>query len=182
VLRPVLIAALCLSLTGCASIGVFSNERSSAQALSDANATLAIKSRMGRSEGFYLRDVDIEVTEGVVLLSGEVPRPEDRIEAERIAWSSEAVQQVGNEIHVGGRDGARSDARDEYITQQVRARLLSDPGVRSVNYNVEVHRAIVYLLGVARSEAELDRASRIASLVPDVERVVTYVRVAEPGR
>ena len=46
-----------------------------------------------------------------------------------------------------------------------------------MHYNVETHQCVVYLLGVARSQVELDRASQIASLVPDVERVVTYVRI-----
>ena len=63
------------------------------------------------------------------------------------------------------------------VDEMVRARLLADSGVRSVNYNVETHQGVVYLLGVARSQVELDRASQIASLVPDVERVVTYVRI-----
>ena len=167
-----------LALAGCTStVGLFTAERTGNQTLQDVNATMAIKTRMSRTEDFYLKDVDVEITEGVALLTGEVPRPEDKIEAERIAWTSAYVDQVGNEIHVGARDTFKASARDEFITDQVRARLLADSGVRSVNYNVETHQGVVYLLGVARSQVELDRASQIASLVPDVERVVTYVRI-----
>lgn len=167
-----------LILTGCTStVALFTPERTGANALQDINATMGIKSRMARTEGFFLSDVDVEITEGVALLTGEVPRPEDRVEAERIAWSSEYVDQVGNEIAVGARDTFKANARDEFITDQVRARLLGDSGVRSVNYNVETHQGVVYLLGVARSGVELERASRIASLVPDVKKVITYVRV-----
>jgi len=171
-------AALGLALAGCNTVyGLVGDERTGARTLQDANASRAIKSRMSRADGFYLGDVDVEVTEGVALLTGEVPRPEDKIEAERIAWTSESIAQVGNEITVGAREEFSGRANDELIAQQVRARLASDSGVRSVNFNVEAHQGVVYLLGVARDQAELERAARIASLAPDVRRVVTYVRI-----
>ena len=174
---PCLLAAA-LALGGCTStLGLMTDERSGTRTLQDINSSRAIEARMARADGYYLSDVSVSVTEGVALLGGEVPRPQDKIEAERIAWTADTVSQVGNEIRVGGRDALADDAQDALITQQVRARLLADTGVRSVNYNVETLRNVVYLMGVARSAAELDRAARIASLVPDVEKVVTYVRV-----
>ncbi len=176
---PLLLSILtALAVSGCVStLGLMTDERSGTRTLQDINASRAINARMGRAGGYYLSDVNVSVTEGVALLGGEVPRPQDKIEAERIAWTADTVNQVGNEIHVGGRDGLADAAQDALITRQVRARLLADTGVRSVNYNVETLRNIVYLMGVARSAAELDRAARIASLVPDVEKVVTYVRI-----
>ena len=78
-----------LLIAGCTStVGLFTAERTGNQTLQDVNATMAIKTRMSRTEGFYLKDVDVEITEGVALLTGEVPRPEDKIEAERASASN----------------------------------------------------------------------------------------------
>ena len=72
-----------LSLSGCAltTAGVKKgDERNFARSLNDVNAARAIKARMRRAEGFDLGGVDVEVAEGIVLLSGNVPTQKDRIE------------------------------------------------------------------------------------------------------
>ncbi|WP_417469202.1 BON domain-containing protein [Maricaulis sp.] len=172
-----LLPLLCLSaiLAGCSAI---QPERSIGRELDDTNASLSIKAAMLRSEGFALDGVDVEVTEGIALLTGTVPREDDRMMAECLAWSSVAVRSVANEIGVGPSNGLRDRSRDAWITQRVRAQLLSDRDVRSVNFNVETYAGRVYLLGVARSRGELERASAHAALVGGVVEVISYVRVA----
>ena len=162
-------------LSACAAI---QPERSIGREIDDTNASLSIKSAMLRVEGFVLDGVDVEVTEGIALLTGRVPRVDDRMMAECLAWSSVAVRSVANEIEVGGANALRDRARDAWITQRVRGRLLSDRSVRSVNFNVETYAGKVYLLGVARSRGELERVSAHAALVNGVVEVISYVRVA----
>tara|TARA_R110000744_G_scaffold84678_4_gene165735 strand:- start:43542 stop:44225 length:684 start_codon:yes stop_codon:yes gene_type:complete len=172
-LLPVLCAIA--SLAACSAI---QPERSIGRELDDTNASLAIKSAMLRSEGFALGGVDVEVTEGIALLTGAVPREDDRLMAECLAWSSVAVRSVANELEVGETSGFRDRSRDAWITQRVRGQLLSDRNVRSVNFNVETYAGTVYLLGVARSRGELERVSAHAALIGGVVEVVSYVRVA----
>jgi osmotically-inducible protein OsmY len=164
-----------LVLMGCASM---QPERSIGRELDDANASLSIKSAMLRSEGFALEGVDVEVTEGVALLTGTVPREDDRQMAECLSWSSVAVRAVANELTVGEASGLRDRTRDAWITQRVRGLLLTDRSVRSVNFNVETYHGRVYLLGVARTRGELERASSHAALVDGVDEVISFVRVA----
>ena len=52
--------------------------------------------------------------------------------------------------------------------------------IRSVNYTVETVDHSVYLIGSARSEAELDHATDLARNVRGVRRVVSYVEI-RPG-
>jgi osmotically-inducible protein OsmY len=163
-----------LALMACSTI---QEERSIGRELDDANASLSIKSSMLRSEGFALEGVDVEVTEGVALLTGTVPREDDRQMAECLSWSSVAVRAVANELTVGPASGFRDRTRDAWITQRVRGLLLSDRSVRSVNFNVETYDGKVYLLGVARTRGELERASAHASLVEGVGEVISFVRV-----
>jgi hypothetical protein len=62
----------------------------------------------------------------------------------------------------------------------VRTELAFNPDVRSVNYTIETANKSVYLIGSARSQAELDIATNAARTTPDVKRVVSYVEV-RPG-
>lgn len=165
-----------LVLSACAAV---QPGRSVGRGIDDFNASMQVKSAMLRSEGYALNGVDVEITEGIALLSGTVPRVEDRLHAECLTWSAPSVRSVVNEIEVGNARGVADTARDAVITQQVRGRLVADSDVRSVNMNIETRDGVVYLLGFARSEGERERASRHASLVDGVERVVVLLRV--PG-
>ena len=165
---------LTLTLAACAAV---QPERSIGRDIDDTNASLSIKAAMTRAEGYALDGVDVEVTDGLALLTGTAPREEDSRQAECLAWSALAVRAVENEITVANASTLRDGARDSWITQQVRGRLLRDRSVRSVNYNVEAENGRVFLLGVARTRGELERAAQHASLVDGVTDVITFVRV-----
>lgn len=176
-LRHIALAlVLPLALSACTSL---QPGRSLGRGIDDFNASMQIKSAMLRSEGYALEGVDVEVTEGIALLSGTAPRLEDKVHAECLTWSAPAVRSVVNEVEIGRSRSAGDTARDAVITQQVRGRLIADRDVRGVNINVEAREGTVYLLGFARSEGERERATAHASLVEGVERVVVLVRV--PG-
>lgn len=170
-----LAATLSTSLVACSTVQA---ERSAGRQLDDFNASMAIKSAMLRADGYVLERVDVEVTEGVALLSGSAPRPEDRVFAECVAWSAPSVRSVSNQVDIGAGRGVRDTARDAWITQSVRARLAADRTVRSVNYNVETHAGTVHLLGSARSVEERDRAAAQASMVDGVIQVIDLVQVS----
>jgi len=165
-----------LILSGCAA---FEPGRSVGRQIDDFNAVTSLKSSMLRSEGYVLGGVDVELTEGVALLSGTVPRDEDRLYAECLAWSAQGVRSVSNQINVGHGRGFNQASRDAWMTQQIRARLASDRTIRSVNYNIETHQGVVYLLGFARNSDERDRAAAHIALIDGVERVVVLVRAPE---
>ena len=187
--KPILacFAALIMlsAVSGCAvtSAGVKKgDERNFVRSVNDVSAERVIKARMKRAHDFTLKGIDVEVAQGVALLSGNVPRQEDRIEAARIAWSAQNIDQIGNEIHVNGRQGLVRNTKDGVLEKSVRTRLTVDKYVKARNFNVETHDGIVYLLGVARDERELDRAARIAATTRGTREVITYVRVANGGR
>lgn len=169
-----------LSLSGCQVVtaGIKKgDERNFARSLNDVNASRAIKARMRRVEGFSLGGVNVKVAEGIVVLSGNVERQEDRIEAERIAWSAPKVFQVGNEIQLKGKQGFVRNTKDGILNQSVRARLIANSNVKARNYNIEVNDGIVYLLGVARSPEELALAAHTASTTRGAREVISYVRI-----
>jgi len=178
-----IISALSLSLllSACAvtSAGVKpGDERNFSRSLNDVSAERVLNARLKRAEGFNFKKVDVEVAEGIVVLTGQVATAEDRIEAERIAWSAPHVQEIGNEIRVGAQDsGFLNGAKNNVLGSSVRARLIADKSVKSRNVNIEAENGVVYLLGVARTAEELERTAYIASTTKGVREVVSYMRV-----
>lgn len=99
--------------------------------------------------------------------------------AEDLAWSSRRTQDLANEIIVEAPGGTLANASDELISARVRARLLGSSSVKSSNINVETYNGTVYLLGIARSEDELQRAAEEASYAGGVQRVISYIRLRD---
>ncbi len=114
---------------------------------------------------------------GRVLLTGRVPTPEMKADAMRIAGAEHDVRAVYDELEVAPPEGVWDDAKDAWITTRVRSEMVFDPDVKSVNYTIDTANGSVYLIGSARSQAELERATRIARYIPGVKRVVSYVEV-----
>lgn len=129
---------------------------------------------LAHSGDLYL-DVHLQVQNGRVLLSGTVPTPQARVEAVRIAWMPDGVREVINEIELSD-DSSFSDlARDLWIMTRLRAKLLGDKDVNSLNVSIESVNQSVYLIGVVHSEDELNRVVGHAKTVPYVRRVVSYL-------
>lgn len=185
--RLVLAAGLlALPLTGCiaaavgtaGAVGVTAvQDRTVGQAVDDATASNEIKAKLLTQDGFG--EVDVEVANGLVLLSGRVNSPEQRVQAENIAWSSALTQDVANEIQIQRPGGFFANVSDEVITARVRANLIGSSTVKSVNYNIETYDGVVYLMGIARSQEELVAAAEEAANVGGVQQVVSYVRVRQ---
>jgi len=147
------------------------------RSLNDVSAGRAIKARMLRAPDIDLGGVDVEVAQGIVLLSGNVKDPAYRIEAERIAWSGPNVTEVGNEIQIKDSQGFVRNAKDGILNKAVKTRLIAEDDVKARNFNVETHDGIVYLLGIARTKEELALAAQIASTTRGAREVISYARV-----
>jgi osmotically-inducible protein OsmY len=125
-------------------------------------------------------DITVEVNEGRVLLIGQVSGPEDRLEILRIVWKQQGVSEVINEIQIGeDAQTFKNLATDTWITTQIKSKLLFARDVKSVNYSVETINSVVYLIGIAQNDAELDAVTSIASKVKYVTQVVSYVRLKD---
>ena len=167
-------AAALLGVTGCAT------PRGPTSGLDNASASMAIKSRMLRSQTNF-SGVDVRVVDGVVLLMGHVPTEDAKEEAGRIARSAPNVRDVGNELNVDPDGRTLLGANDQLILSQVRARLIADELVRASSVHVEVYDGVVYLLGRVRSASEVERAASITSRTVGVKRVVSFLAADTPA-
>jgi osmotically-inducible protein OsmY len=180
------VLAACAGVSGCmtaalgaaAGIGVYAvQDRTIGEGIDDAAASESVKMRLMAADRVAFQEVDVEVAERNLLLSGTAPTAEHRQAAETIARGVGTIENVYNELVVGEPSTLVRSAQDELITAQIRARLTASPVVRAININIETFHGNVYLMGTARSEEELRRAAEIASVVGGVQRVVSFMQV-----
>lgn len=175
ILAATLAPTLALTLGGCAVV----QEKTFGESLDEATAGTQIKTKLFADSAWRrFGEVDVEVADRFVLLSGRVPSETDKADAERIAWTAGSVDEVANELVVAERNLGR-DVNDRWITEQVRARIIADREIKGVNYNIQVYAGVVYLMGIARTEDELRRAAEHAARVKGVQKVVSYVKMRD---
>ncbi len=177
-----------LLLSGCGAVGLAagagalvgttaSKEGGLQAGVGDAAIKAQINDLWFKHDVKMFSKLSMTIDQGRVLLTGVVQNPEDRVEAVRLAWQPKGVKQVINEIRVGESSSWGTIAKDEWITAELKTRLIANKGVQSINYNIETLQGSVYLMGVAQNQAELDRVIRIARAIKGVKEVISYVKL-----
>ena len=171
---PVEVAVGAGTATGVAA----SQERGIVTSAKDSAISVQIQELWFRTNYEMFGKLSTSVSEGRALLTGKVQDPEMRVEAVKLAWQVDGIAEVINEIEVVNTGSLADSARDFWITTQLRGRLTFDKDIRSINYSIDTVNGTVFLMGIARSQAELDRVTNHARNLAYVRRVVSYVRVA----
>ncbi len=162
---------------------VVAQERSVGNALDDAGILVQIKNLYANQDfKDLLANVEVKVVEGRVLLTGNVDKPDSQIEAVKLAWRVAGVKEVINELQINDKSGFWNYTKDVWISTQVRTRLLFGKDIHNINYSVITVNQVVYLMGIAQNQEELNRATNIASTTSYVQRVVSYVRLKDDSR
>jgi hyperosmotically inducible protein len=154
-----------LALSGCASSMVPENTRHT-----DSGITSMIQAALEANDNVKARQVDVETREGTVYLTGVVDTEEARVEAGRIAWRTEGVRGVVNDLTVGERT-VGSWVNDVMISSKVKAKLIADTDIKAGDIDVSCSQGVVTLIGRVSSEAIKDAANRIARATKGVNDV-----------
>ncbi len=157
-------------------------ERSVGDAVDDASIQLAINEALLKKDEKLFSSVGIEVVEGRVLLTGSVAKPEDRVEAARLTWQVDGISEVLNEIQVSNRGGLVNYLKDGKITTQLRFQMLRDRDILDINFSVETVNGVVYLMGIAQDQPELDKLINHARNIAGVVKVINHVRLKTDPR
>jgi len=121
--------------------------------------------------------VDLNIFEGRVLLTGAVPDPRIRDQAVAGAWKASGVKEVINEIQVAQSASFSTATSDNWILARLNSDMLFDTAVRTPNYSLQCVDGTVYILGVARTQNELDHVLNYARNIPNVRQVKNYIRI-----
>jgi osmotically-inducible protein OsmY len=150
-------------------------ERGFEGAVDDTKIRAAINGQWIDHDVALFREVTLTVTEGRVMLTGSVAKQDTRIEAVRLTWQVAGVRQVIDEIQVTDESGFVSAVQDSWIANKLRTQLMFDGKVKNINYTVDVVNGVVYLMGIAQSQDEMDRVIDKARNLSDVKKVVNHI-------
>lgn len=188
------VASASAALSGCivaaagagaaSGYAMLAQERAPSQQINDTVIRSLASQSWDQFNPDLAHDLDATVYEGRVLITGRVPSEEWRQEAVQRTWKVDGVKEVYDEVEVGPDTHFSDEARDTVISTRLRNDLVFDGQVKSINYTVKTENGVVYVIGSARSQDELDRVTGYARNIPNVRRVVSYVKIrtGEPAQ
>ena len=180
--------SILLIYSGCAQVAVggisksvlvAKEERTVGTFIDDTVIAARLKNLYFNNNEKIFFNVDVEVNEGRVLLTGTVETSDIRIEATKLAWGISEVVTVINEIQISDSDNVLDYADDLVITTKINAKLLINKEINNLNYNIDTVNKIVYVIGIAQNKNELANVIDIINSVYGVKEVINYVRLKE---
>ena len=185
----VLIVIMVFSLAGCAPVlvgtgvtgayKVSSDERTMGDMWNDPAITAKVKTQLVKDTTIQGRKIDVDTVEGVVTLSGVVRTRAEADYAVKLASMVSGVKRVTDNLQVGFRSAGQL-LDDSVLSNKITAKFIGEPGIRSLNIDVDVYRGVVTLTGVVGSETEKKKAIDIAKVTTGTVRVVDNMTVKAP--
>ena len=184
-MRIMIILAVAACLAGCnpymaavtavsQTYGATTDERSIGTQISDDELEAKIKTALVESPVSGTSGISVYVRQGVVVLTGVVPRGSDAGRAAvRIAQNTSGVVQVETYFV----DSQPSSVDDLEIEGKVKAAFVEDSKLLEGRVDVAVYGGHVVLIGVAGSEAAIQRYIDDARSVPGVVSVRNYIQL-----
>ena len=164
-------------LNSCVAVNVTTSsakEKGIKEAISDGMIDAGINKEFLNHNINMFINVQIEVVEGRVLLTGSVKKSKHRLDAIKLAWKVLGVREVINEIDVTEKGGIKQYLIDVKIKTQIRYKVLADKEVSSINYNFEVVNGNVYIIGIAENKKELKKLIAHINSIGGVLKVVSH--------
>ena len=167
---------------GTAAVAASSTEKGFSTSVSDSVIFAKITDKFIQEDASLITSVDLSVNDGAVLLTGKVKNFEKKMLITRLSWEVKGVKEVINEVQVSSRVSIKDVAKDIAASAQLRASLISDPDISSLNYSIDVVNGTIYLAGVASDENERNRVVSHAQLTRFTKKVVNYIILSTDKR
>lgn len=157
---------------------------------SDAGITTSVKSQLVADDMVKARSIDVDTSNRIVTLKGQVMSSDEEFRAIQIARNTKGVADVIDQLSIapGDRDAigtsgslmpsAVGDAlSDAAITASVKSQLLADSDTSGLRIDVDTSQKVVTLTGTLPTQAQKTEALRIAEAADGVSSVVDRLRV-----
>ena len=166
-----------LATGGSTAMVVAEGDRTFGTVVDDATIKVNIAAKFLNAGSNMFVEINTTVLEGRVLLTGLVKDQETRIEAVRLVWEINGVNEVINELEIGNRDTLKDYATDLWINTQARAVSAKIVGLRVVGYNFETINGKVYVAGITNKPEQLENLIQSLKTIKGVKEIVNYVIV-----
>ena len=160
---------------GMVSLGAASKEKGLGTSINDNFIKTKISNLIYKYNKDLIADTKVFVNNGSVLFTGKLINPNDKIEFTKLAWNIRGVNEVNNEIQLTDMTSIKNIARDVASLGEIRARLMSDKSINSLNFSVDVVNDKAYVSGVATSELEMNLVKNHASSARFINEVYNYI-------
>ena len=170
-------------------------DRNTEDQITDTKIATGVLSRFSDRDKSLLLDVNVDVWEQRVLLTGTLDNPQEKQAVAELVNSDSRITKIYNDIQIvtkvekearrekaeGGnknsKEGIGQTVDDIWINTKIEAQLIAQKGVTSVNYRWRSVRNNVSLIGRANSSAELAKVLDIIKATKGVESVKHYVEI-----
>ena len=167
---------------GTAAVAASTTEKGFSTSVSDSVIEAKLTDKFIQRDASLASGITKSVSNGAVLMTGKVETQEQKILATRLAWEINGVKEVVNEIQVVSGKSLKTTAKDLAASAQLRAALIGDQEISSLNYSIDVVNGIVYLSGVAADEKERERVIAHAQALRFARQVVNYIILSTDKR
>ena len=180
----VVLTSSALALSGCvgaavgigtAAVAASTTEKGFSTSVADGVIETKLVDRFIQNDAALSTGIEKSVNNGSILLTGRVETIEQKVLATKLAWEIKGVREVVNEVQVTQDNSLRDKAKDLAASAQLRAALIGDQNISSLNFSIDVVNGIVYLSGVASDEMEKERVIAHAQELRFAKKVVNYI-------
>ena len=190
--KIIILLFLLLILSACVgtgSRGVFGtgvsvalDPRSLGTQIDDSIMQKNLTTRLTLKNKDYFLSVKTKVLDGRIFLTGKVEDPEDKLQITKIAWETNGVRSVRNDIKIKEKFNFRNSAKDLLITSQLRTALIFNKKIKSGNYNVDTYKKKIFVYGIALNSEEREEVIKEAKEILDVKNVIASILLVEDLR
>ncbi len=167
---------------GTAAVAASTTEKGFSTSVSDTVIEAKLTDKFIQNDTSLVTGIQSSVSNGAVLMTGKLDTQDQKILATRLAWEIKGVKEVINEIQIVSDKSLKTTAKDLAASAQLRAALIGDQEISSLNYSIDVVNGIVYLSGVAANEKERERVITHAQALRFAKKVVNYIILSTDKR
>ena len=130
----------------------------------------------------YFISVKSKVLDGRIFLTGKVEDPEEKLKLTKLAWETDGVRSVRNDIKIKEKFNFKQSAKDLLITSQLRSALILNKNIKATNYQIDTYKKKIYLYGIALNLDEKQQVIQEAKEILDVEDVIASILLVDDLR
>ena len=176
-------------LSGCAGVsssGIFGtgvsvaiDPRSLGTQIDDSLMQKNLTARILLLNKNYLLSVKSKVLDGRIFLTGKVDEPEEKLKLTKIAWETNGVRSVRNDIKIKEAFNFKQSAKDLLITSQLSTALILNKEIKATNYQIDTYKKKIYIYGISQTKDEKDLVITEAKEILDVEDVIASILLVD---
>ena len=130
----------------------------------------------------YFLSVSTQVLDGRIFITGKVDNPEEKLKITKLAWETEGVRSVKNDLKIKEKFNFKQSAKDVLITSQLRTAMIFNKKIKSANYSIDTYKKKIYIYGIAKTKEEQSLVIEEAKQILDVEDVISSILLVEDLR